>query len=93
MLTIVIITTEGDCIMLKLFDFEFKVHQEEKLEKIQNTTANSEVKKTVIQELKGFKQKFRDRLISEAQDYIITTIVKVGFKSIPMFWEALKNAG
>lgn len=54
--------------------------KEQKLEeKIQNTTADSEVKKVVIEELKGFAQKFKDRLESQAADYIITTMERIGY--------------
>jgi hypothetical protein len=66
--------------------------QEQKLEeKIQNTAADSEVKKRVIAELKGFGQKFKDRLESQAADYIIETIFKVGVPSIPLFLALLKG--
>jgi hypothetical protein len=66
--------------------------QEQKLEeKIQNADAESEVKKRVIDELRGFGKKFKDRLESQAADYIIDIIFKVGVVSIPLFMELFKG--
>jgi hypothetical protein len=69
---------------------EMLAKEEQKLEeKIQNATVDSEVKKRVISELQEFGQKFKDRLPSQAADYVINIIFKVGVSSIPLLF-ALK---
>jgi hypothetical protein len=69
------------------------VKQEQKLEeKIQNTTANSEVKNRIIQQLNEFGRKFKDRLESEAVEYIVTIMKDTGWKSIPIFMGIIKDS-
>jgi hypothetical protein len=71
---------------------EMLAKQEQKLEeKIQNTPADSELKERVITELKGFGQRFKARLVSQAEQYITDTIFKVGVSSIPLFLALLKG--
>jgi hypothetical protein len=69
------------------------ISQEPKLEqRIENSKANSEVKRGFILKLKGFADKFQDRLESEAIDFIIKTAKDVGMKSIPILIDLMKQS-
>ena len=69
------------------------ISHEQKLEqRIQNSKANSEVKKGFILKLKGFRDKFQDRLESEAIDFIIKTAKDIGTKSIPILLDLMKQS-
>lgn len=65
--------------------------QDQRLEQgIQRSKAESNIKSGFIEQLKEFKDKFKDKLEEQAIDYILTTARDLGIGAIPILLELMK---
>lgn len=68
------------------------INNDQRLEQgVQRSKAESDVKLKLIDQLKKFKDRFKDKLEDQAIDYILKTTANYGIKAIPILIELMKS--